>query len=104
MENKLKEQIEKIYDEQRLIMELKIKTIEEKNEDLKYKIQELKKEKNKSADDALVIEEIKKQNVSLKDESSCLKLQIQLKQSENDRLNKIYKENINLIGELEFPL
>ena len=100
MENKLKEQIEKIYDEQRLIMELKIKTLEEKNEDLKYKIQELKKEKNKSADDALVIEEIKKQNVSLKDESSCLKLQIQLKQSENDRLNKIYKENINLIGEL----
>jgi len=100
MENKLKEQLEKIYDEQRVIMDLKIKTLEEKNEDLKYKIQELKKDKNKSADNDLIIEEIKKQNASLKDESSCLKLQIQLKQSENDRLNKIYKENINLIGEL----
>ena len=100
MENKLKEQLDKIYNEQRVIMDMNIKKLEEENKDLKFKIQELKKEKNKSENIDLIIEEIKKQNASLNDESSCLKLQIQLKQSENDRLNKIYKENINLIGEL----
>ena len=80
-------------------MDNKIKNLQGENEDLKYKIQELK-DKLKSNNNDLIIEEIKKQNASLIDESSYLKLQIQLKNSENARLNNIYKENINLIGEL----
>ena len=80
-------------------MEMKFKKLQEENEDLKYKIKEFK-DKMKSNNSDLIIEEIKKQNASLNDESSYLKLQIQLKDSENARLNKIYKENINLIGEL----
>ena len=99
MEKELKEELKRIKSEQENIMEIKIKTLEEKNEDLKYKIQELKN-KMKPKNDDLIIEEIKKQNAALNDESSYLKLQIQLKNSENARLNKIYKENINLIGEL----
>ena len=80
-------------------MDIKIKTLEEQNESLKYQILELKN-KIKSNNNDMLIEEIKKQNASLNDESSYLKLQIQLKNSENVRLNKIYKENINIIGEL----
>ena len=99
MEKELKEELKRIKLEQENIMEIKIKTLEEKNEDLKYKIQELKN-KMKPNNNDLIIEEIKKQNAALNDESSYLKLQIQLKNSENARLNKIYKENINLIGEL----
>ena len=99
MEKKLKEELERIKFEQKSIMEIEMKTLKEKNEDLKYKINELK-DKMKSNNNDIIIEEIKKQNATLNDEASYLKLQIQLKDSENARLNKIYKENINLIGEL----
>ena len=99
MEKKLKEELERIKFEQESIMDIKIKKLKEENEDLKYKIQELKN-KMKSNNNDVIIEELKKQNASLNDESSYLKLQIQLKDSENSRLNNIYKENINLIGEL----
>ena len=77
-------------------MDIKIKTLEEQNESLKYQVLELKN-KIKSNNNDILIEEIKKQNAALNDESSYLKLQIQLKNSENVRLNKIYKENINII-------
>ena len=99
MDKKLEEELERIKFEQNSLMEMKFKKLQEENEDLKYKIKELK-DKMKSNNNDLIIEEIKKQNASLNDESSYLKLQIQLKDSENARLNKIYKENINLIGEL----
>ena len=99
MEQKLKEELERIKFEQESLMGMKIKKMEEENQDLKYKNQELKN-KLKLNDNDNTIEEIKKKNASLNDESYYLKLQIQLKNSENDRLNKIYKENINLIGEL----
>ena len=99
MDKKLNEELERIKFEQNSLMDIKIKKLEEEKEDLKYKIKELK-DKLKSNNNDLIIEEIKKQNASLNDESSYLKLQIQLKDSENARLNKIYKENINLIGEL----
>ena len=99
MDKKLEEELERIKFEQNSLMDIKIKKLEEEKEDLKYKIKELK-DKLKSNNNDLIIEEIKKQNASLNDESSYLKLQIQLKDSENARLNKIYKENINLIGEL----
>ena len=99
MEKKLNEELKRIKSEQNHIMEIENKTLKEKIEDLKYKIQELKNKINSNNND-IIIEEIKKQNAALNDESSYLKLQIQLKNSENARLNKIYKENINLIGEL----
>ena len=99
MEKHLKDEIERIKFEQNSLMDIKIKTLEEQNESLKYQILELKN-KIKSNNNDMLIEEIKKQNASLNDESSYLKLQIQLKNSENVRLNKIYKENINIIGEL----
>ena len=100
MNKQLNDEIEKIKFEQKSLMDLKIKKYEEENEDLKYKIQELKNKLNSNNNDNLLIEEIKNQNAALNDESSYLKLQIQLKDSENIRLNKIYKENMNLIGEL----
>ena len=100
MKKQLNEELEKIKFEQNSIINIKIKTLQEENEDLKYKIQELKKKLNSNNNDNLLIEEIKNQNAALNDESSYLKLQIQLKDSENVRLNKIYKENINLIREL----
>ena len=100
MNKQLNDEIEKIKFEQKSLMDLKIKKYEEENEDLKYKIQELKDKLNSNKEDNYLIEEIKNKNALLNDESSFLKLQIQLKDSENIRLNKIYKENINLIGEL----
>ena len=100
MEKKLNEELEKIKFEQNSLNEIKIKTLQEQNEDLKYKIQELKNKLNSNNNNNLLIEEIKNQNAALNDESSYLKLQIQLKDSENVRLNKIYKENMDIIGEL----
>ena len=100
MKKQLNEELEKIKFEQNSIINIKIKTLQEENEDLKYKIQELKKKLNSNNNDNQLIEEIKNKNAALNDESSYLKLQIQLKDSENVRLNKIYKENINLIKEL----
>ena len=89
MEKKLNEELEKIKFEQNSLNEIKIKTLQEQNEDLKYKIQELKNKLNSNNNNNLLIEEIKNQNAALNDESSYLKLQIQLKDSENVRLNKI---------------
>ena len=100
MKKQLNDEIKKIEFEQKSLMELKIKKYEEENQDLKYKIQELKDKLNSNKEDNFLIEEIKNKNALLNDESYYLKLQIQLKDSENIRLNKIYKENINLIGEL----
>ena len=102
LDQKKNEEIEKIQNDQNSIMRIKIKSLEEQNEELKERIQEMK-EKEKDNNDInknLVYEESKKQVSTLSDEVSYLKLQIQLKDSENKRLNRIYTENIDLIKEL----
>ena len=98
-EEQLNYEIERIKSNEKIKYELKIKELETINEDLNYKIEELKK-KIENNDNDNEIDEIKKSNANLKDEISYLNLQIQLKDSENSRLNRIYKENIDLIGEL----
>lgn len=102
LDQRKKEEIKKIQNDQNSIMGIKIKSLEEQNESLKEKILEMKeKEKdNNDIDKNLVYEESKKQISMLSDEVSYLKLQIQLKDSENKRLNRIYTENIDLIKEL----
>ena len=102
LDQKKNEEIEKIQNDQNSIMRIKIKSLEEQNEELKERILEMK-EKEKDNNDInknLVYEESKKQISMLSDEVSYLKLQIQLKDSENKRLNRIYTENIDLIKEL----
>jgi chromosome segregation ATPase len=56
-------------------------------------------QKNKNNND-IIIEENKNQIINLNDEISYLKLQLQLKDSENKRINRLYKENIDLLKEL----
>ena len=102
LNEKQKEEIEKIRDGQNNIMNLKIRELEEQNDDLKEKIRELNdnQKNNIVNNNELVYEESKKKISLLNDEVSYLKLQLQLKDSENKRLNRIYTENIDLIKEL----
>lgn len=100
MEEKQKEEIDRIKNDHNSIMNIQIKSLEEQNEDLKNKIQELKDKLKQKNNDDILNEENKNQISILNDEISYLKLQLQLKDSENKRLNRIYTENMDLIKEL----
>ena len=100
LEEKQKEDLEKIKNDENNLMKIKIKALEEQNDELKSKIMEMKEnQKNKNNND-IIIEEHKNQITNLNDEISYLKLQLQLKDSENKRINRLYKENIDLLKEL----
>ena len=101
LEEKQKEDIERIKNDDTNIMKIKIKALEEQNDELKEKIKEMKENIKQKNNNDIIIEENKNQIVNLNDEISYLKLQIQLKDSETKRLNRLYKENIDLIKQLD---
>ena len=98
LEEKQKEDLEKIKNDENNLMKIKIKALEEQNDELKSKKMK-ENQKNKNNND-IIIEEHKNQITNLNDEISYLKLQLQLKDSENKRINRLYKENIDLLKEL----
>lgn len=102
LEEKQKEEISKIKKDSSNLMELKIRSLEEKNEELKNKIIELKDNQNQINNNDIINGEKAKQITLLNDEISYLKLQLQLRDSENKRLNKIYKENMELMEEIKY--
>ena len=101
LEEKQKEDIERIKNDDTNIMKIKIKALEEQNDELKEKIKEMKENIKQKNNNDIIMEENKNQIVNLNDEISYLKLQIQLKDSETKRLNRLYKENIDLIKQLD---
>ena len=101
LEEKQKEDIERIKNDDTNIMKIKIKALEEQNDELKEKIKEMKENIKQKNNNDIIMEENKNQIVNLNDEISYLKLQIQLKDSEAKRLNRLYKENIDLIKQLD---
>jgi len=100
LEEKQKEEINKINDTNIMNLKIKLKSLEEENDELKNKIIELKEKQNQINNNDIINAENKNQLVMLNDELSYLKLQLQLKDSENKRLNRIYSENMGLIKEL----
>ena len=100
LEEKQKEEINKINDTNLMNLKIKLKSLEEENDELKNKIIELKEKQNQINNNDIINAENKNQLVMLNDELSYLKLQLQLKDSENKRLNRIYSENMGLIKEL----
>ena len=100
LEEKQKEEINKINDTNLMNLKIKLKSLEEENDELKNKIIELKEKQNQINNNDIIYAENKNQLVMLNDELSYLKLQLQLKDSENKRLNRIYSENMGLIKEL----
>ena len=100
LEEKQKEDLERIKNDDNNIMKIKIKALEEQNDELKSKIMEMKENQKQKNNNEIIIEENKNQIINLNDEISYLKLQLQLKDSENKRINRLYKENIDLLKEL----
>ena len=100
LEEKQKEEINKIKNDDTNLMKIKIKALEEENDELKNKIIELKEKQKQINNNDIINEENKNQLVMLNDEISYLKLQLQLKDSENKRFNRIYTENMEIIKEL----
>ena len=100
LEEKQKEEMNKVNDTNIMNLKIKLKSLEEENDELKNKIIELKEKQNQINNNDIINAENKNQLVMLNDELSYLKLQLQLKDSENKRLNRIYSENMGLIKEL----
>ena len=100
LEKKQKEDFKKMENNLNNLTKIQIQSLEEQNEELKNKIQEMKESQGPNINKDIIFEENKKQISIQNDEISYLKLQLQLKDSENKRLNRIYSENISLIKEL----
>ena len=101
LESKQKKDIDKIKDNLSKINDDKIKFLKEENSELKSRIKKLESKDNEYKNLAIKqTEDTKNQMNQLNDEIAYLRIQVQLKDNDNKRANKLYNENMELINTL----